>query len=291
MSASALIVALLSSLAVAGSLFIVSAGLTLIFGAMRVINLAHGSFYMYAAFLVTTIVGADTGERFWLALLLAPLAVAGLGVLVEVTVMRRAYNREHLVQLLATYGVLLIMADLALHFWGTSPRSVSPPAVLSGSVSFAGGAFPQYDLFMIVAAVVIGLVMWTVLARTALGWRIRAAVEDVELLSAQGTNVAAFFTLVFALGSLLAGIGGALVAPIEGVSPGMDQSIIVSAFIVAVIGGLGSTAGAAVGAVIIGLFGTAGTLWAPSWAPAFLYFAMIIVLAIRPSGLLGAPER
>lgn len=291
MSVSALVVALLSSMSVAGSLFIVSAGLTLIFGAMRVINLAHGSFYMYAAFLVSTIVGAATGEKFWLGLLLAPLTVAVIGMLVEVTVMRRAYNREHLVQLLATYGVLLIMADIALYFWGTSPRSVSAPGLLSGSVSFPGGAFPEYDLFLIVAAVVVGLAMWITLTRTALGWRIRAAVEDVELLSAQGTNVRAFFTLVFGLGSLLAGIGGALITPIQGVAPGMDTSIIVSAFIVAVIGGLGSTAGAAAGALIIGLFETAGALWAPSWAPAFLYLAMILVLAVRPSGLLGSPER
>lgn len=291
MSVSALIVALLSSFSVAGSLFIVSAGLTLVFGAMRVINLAHGSFYMYAAFIVTTVVGTATGEKFWLALALAPLSVAAIAVVVEVAVMRRAYGKEHLVQLLATYGVLLIMADVALHLWGTTPRTITGPAVLSNAVIIAGGAFPEYELFVIGAAVVVGLFLWVFLARTAFGWRVRGAVEDVELLAGQGTNVRALFTIVFGLGALLAGIGGALIAPIQGVAPGMDQSIIVSAFIVAVIGGLGSTAGAAIGAVIIAVFETVGTLWVPSWSSAFLYLAMIVVLAVRPAGLLGTRER
>jgi branched-subunit amino acid ABC-type transport system permease component len=241
--------------------------------------------------MVATIVGTATGEQFWLALALAPLSVAALGILVEVAVMRRAYRQGHLVQLLATYGVLLILADVALHLWGTTPRSVSGPAILAGSVSFPGGAFPEYDLFVIGAAVVVGLALWALLARTAFGWRIRGAVQDVELLSAQGTNVRVLFSVVFGLGALLAGIGGALITPIQGVAPGMDQSILVSAFIVAVIGGLGSTAGAALGALIIALFEAAGTLWVPSWAPAFLYLAMIVVLAVRPTGLLGVRER
>lgn len=291
MSASSLMVALLAGLSQAGSLFIVSAGLTLIFGAMRVINIAHGSFYMYAAFLVTTIVGTATGTKFWLALVLAPLTIAALGVVLEVTVMRRVYGKEHLVQLLATYAIFLIMADIGLHLWGNLPRSVSAPASLSGPLTIAGGTFPKYEAFLIVAAVVVGVVLWATLGRTTLGWRIRAAVEDPELLSAQGTNLRLLSTTVFGLGALLAGLGGSLIAPIQGVAPGLDASIIVSAFIVAVIGGLGSVAGAALGALIIGIFVTAGTLWAPAWASAFLYLAMILVLAVRPSGLLGSSGR
>jgi len=285
------IITFLSAMTEASSLFVAAAGLTLVFGAMRIINLAHGSFYMYGAFLVTAIVGAAGGGRFWLALALAPLAVAGIGTVVELTVLRRVYRRDHLVQLVVTYALFLILADLALRFWGTQARSVAPPSLLSGSVSIGSSSFPVYDLFAIGAAVVVGLALWVLLQHTALGWRIRAAVEDPEMLATSGTNVPLLSTTVLAIGALLAGLAGALASPLQSISPGLDASIIVQAFIVAVIGGLGSVTGAAIGAVIISLFDTAGVLWAHSWEPAFIYLAMIVVLALRPWGLLGAPER
>jgi branched-subunit amino acid ABC-type transport system permease component len=285
------IVTFLSAMTEASSLFIAAAGLTLVFGAMRIINIAHGSFYMYGAFLATTIVGATVGGRFWLALVLAPLAVAVIGAGVEVGVLRRIYRRDHLVQLVATYAVFLILADLALKFWGTTPRSMSAPSVFGGSVSIGSSEFPTYDLFAIGAAIVVGLALWAILQRTTLGWRIRAAVEDRETLAASGTNVPLLSTGVFTIGALLAGLGGVIAAPLQSVAPGLDATIIVSAFIVAVIGGLGSVAGAAIGAVLIGLFDTVGTIWAPQWASAFIYLAMIAVLAVRPWGLLGTAER
>jgi len=285
------IITFLSAMTEASSLFVAAAGLTLVFGAMRIINLAHGSFYMYGAFLVTAIVGAAGGGRFWLALALAPLAVAGIGTVVELTVLRRVYRRDHLVQLVVTYALFLILADLALRFWGTQARSVAPPSLLSGSVSIGSSSFPVYDLFAIGAAVVVGLALWVLLQHTALGWRIRAAVEDPEMLATSGTNVPLLSTTVLAIGALLAGLAGAIASPLQSISPGLDASIIVQAFIVAVIGGLGSVTGAAIGAVIISLFDTAGVLWAHSWEPAFIYLAMIVVLALRPWGLLGAPER
>jgi branched-chain amino acid transport system permease protein len=285
------IITFLSAMTEASSLFVAAAGLTLVFGAMRIINLAHGSFYMYGAFLVTAIVGAAGGGRFWLALALAPLAVAGIGTVVELTVLRRVYRRDHLVQLVVTYALFLILADLALRFWGTQARSVAPPSLLSGSVSIGSSSFPVYDLFAIGAAVVVGLALWVLLQHTALGWRIRAAVEDPEMLATCGTNVPLLSTTVLAIGALLAGLAGAIASPLQSISPGLDASIIVQAFIVAVIGGLGSVTGAAIGAVIISLFDTAGVLWAHSWEPAFIYLAMIVVLALRPWGLLGAPER
>jgi branched-chain amino acid transport system permease protein len=285
------IVTFLSAMTEASSLFIAAAGLTLVFGAMRIINIAHGSFYMYGAFLAAVIVGATTGGRFWLALIVAPLVVAAIGAVAEVGVLRRIYRRDHLVQLVATYAIFLILADLALKFWGTTPRSVSPPSGLAGSVSIGSSQFPAYDLFSIGLAFVVGLALWAMLQRTTLGWRIRAAVEDRETLAASGTNVPLLSTGVFTIGALLAGLGGALAAPLQSVAPGLDATIIVSAFIVAVIGGLGSVAGAAIGAVLIGLFDTVGTIWAPQWASAFIYLAMIGVLAVRPWGLLGTPER
>ena len=286
------LITFLSALTDASSLFVAAAGLTLVFGALRIINIAHGSFYAFGAFGVTTLVGAAAGGwRFWLALVAVPLAVAALGGVTEVTVLRRVYSKDHLAQLVVTYALFLIFGDIALRIWGSAARSVPVPSVLGGSITIGSGEFPVYDLFAIGVAIAVGLGLWALLQRTALGWRIRAAVEDRELLASAGTNVPLLFTTVFVIGTLLAGLSGVLAAPLESVSPGLDASIIISAFIVSVIGGLGSVAGAAIGAVIIALFNTAGVLWAPSWEPAFIYLAMIAVLALRPWGLLGTAER
>jgi branched-chain amino acid transport system permease protein len=286
------LITLLSALSDASSLFVAAAGLTLVFGALRIINIAHGSFYAYGAFGLTTLVGATAGGwHFWLALVAVPLAVAVLGGVTELTLMRRVYGKDHLAQLVVTYALFLILGDLALRLWGGQARSVPAPAVLAGTVTLGGGTFPVYNLFAIGVAVVVGLGLWALLRLSALGWRIRAAVEDRELLASAGTNVPLLFTTVFSLGALLAGLAGVIAAPLESVSPGMDGSIIISAFIVSVIGGLGSVAGAAIGAVIIALFNTVGVLWAPNWEPAFIFLAMIAVLALRPWGLLGMAER
>jgi branched-chain amino acid transport system permease protein len=288
---STFIIDTVGTLSTAGTLFIVSAGLTLVFGAMRLINIAHGSFYMYGAFLVTTVAGAGAGLRFWLAVLTGCLAVGLIGVAVEIGVMRRIYAREHLTQLIATFGLFLILADLALKFWGTSSRTVNAPAAVAGRLSVGGATFPVYDLVIVGAAVVVGLGLWALLQRSALGWRIQAAVEDPEALQAAGINLRLLRTGVFAFGAALAGLAGAVVTPQVAVAPGMDSAIIVSAFIVAIIGGLGSVAGAALGALIIGTAETIGTVVAPTWASTFIYLAMIVVLVLRPAGLLGVPER
>ena len=286
------LITFLSALSEASSLFIAAAGLTLVFGALRIINIAHGSFYAYGAFGVTTLVGAAAGGwRFWLALAAVPVAVALLGGATELTLMRRVYDKDHLAQLVVTYALFLILGDIALRLWGSQARSVPVPASLAGTVTLGSGTFPVYDLFAIGVATGVGLGLWALLRLTALGWRIRAAVEDRELLASAGTNVPLLFTTVFVLGALLAGLAGVLAAPLESVSPGLDGSIIIAAFIVSVIGGLGSVAGAAIGAVIIALFNTIGVLWAPSWEPAFIFLAMIAVLALRPWGLLGTAER
>lgn len=289
---------LFSGLTTASLLFLVASGLTLIFGGLRIINVAHGSFYMYGAFLVSALVGAASGGTahpawiFWIALLVAPAAVAALGAVIEILVLRRIYEREHLLQLLATFALFYILAGTGLLTWGGQYRSVPIPQVLRGHFMLIGGAaFPVYDGFVMGVAVVVGLSMWWLLQRTRLGWRIRAAIEDPEMLAATGTNVRGLFTGVFTLGALLAGIAGAIVGPTQSITPGLDAQVLVSAFIVAVIGGLGSVAGAALGALIIGLFETAGVLWAPSFESAFIYVAMILVLAVRPWGLLGVAEQ
>ena len=286
-----LILDIAGTLSSAANLFVVAAGLTLVFGAMRIINMAHGSFYMYGAFAVTTVLGVSAGWRFWLALLAGAAVAAAAGLLVEVTVIRRLYDAEHLTQLLATYAVLLILADIAQRVWGTGYRTVTPPATLASGVDVAGVQVPRYELFVIGAGVLVGIALWVMLARTRFGWLLRAAVQDPESIATAGINLTRLRTGVFVLGAFLAGLGGALTAPLQSIAPGMDASIIVSVFIVVTIGGLGSVPGAALGALIIGLAQTLGAEFFASWAASLIYLIMIVVLAIRPWGLLGVPER
>lgn len=279
------------TLSSASTLFLTSAGLTLIFGAMRVINLAHGSFYMFGAFLMASLVGFTTGSRFWWAVPFSALVVGLMGAATELGVIRRIYGKEHLTQLLATYALFLIFADAALRIWGADPRAVPFPQAFFGSISIAGTAIPKYHLVVVGTAVAVGLGLAVLLKWTSVGWRIRAAVDDPELLAAGGVNVERLFTLVFALGAFVAGLGGAVVSPQIGVSPGIDASIIVFAFIVTVVGGLGSIAGAAVGALVIGASETLGARVAEDWATVFPYAAMIAILIVRPWGLFGTAEQ
>ncbi len=286
-----LLIELIGTLSAASTLFVVATGLTLVFGAMRVINLSHGSFYMYGAFIVSTLVGTSTGARYWWAIAVAALAVALLGTLLDLTVVRFTVNRDPLTQLLATFAVFLILADLGQHIWGTGFRAVPLASTLSGRITIASATFPIFDLFVIGVAAVVGIGLWLLLGHSVIGWRIRAAVDDPEVLQAGGVNLRRLQTGVFTLGAFLAGLGGAVIAPQIVVAPGIDESIIVSAFLVAVIGGLGSVLGTAVGALIIALAETVGALVAPTWASTFTYIAVILVLALRPWGLFGVAER
>ena len=286
------LVEVLGGLSVAATLFLVAAGLTLIFGALRIMNIAHGSFYMYGAYLSAALMdkALASGLGFVVAILVAPLLVAALAALLEVLVMRRIYAREHLTQLLATYAVFLILADLALRLWGADLRSVDPPRFLAGHLSILGHGFPDYSVFVTLVALGVGLGLWLLLGRTRLGWQVRAAMDDPELLAVQGVNVRLIVTVMFTLASGLAGFAGAVVAPQISLSPGLDANVLVEAFIVAVIGGLGSVVGAAIGAVLIGLLEALGVVFLPSWSSAVIYLAMIAVLLIRPWGLLGSRE-
>jgi branched-chain amino acid transport system permease protein len=282
----------LTGLTRAGLLFIVSVGLTLVFGAMRVINLAHGSLYMVGAFLTASVVAAVGGDVGLLpALIVATAAAAAIGASIEVGVLRRLYRQEHLLQLLATYAIVLIIADLVQAVWGASNRTVERPVGLDGSVDILGTPFAVYNLFIIVVALAIGAGLWLLINRTGLGRDIRAAVVDPEMLGGVGVDVARLFTGVFAIGAALAGLAGAIVAPSGAVGLGMDIEIIVEAFAVTIIGGLGSIPGALVGAGIVGLIDAYGIEIAPRLTLAFIFVAMVAVLAIRPSGLFGVPER
>src|SRR5258705_5358897 len=235
-------------------LFLIASGLSLIFGVLRVLNFAHGTFYMLGAYLAYQLMlwlGAGPG-RFWLAALGAALAVALLGGIVERLLFRHLYGKDELYQLLFTYALGLILSDAAKIVWGTQQKSVSRPPELSGAFSLFGATIPQYNLFIILLGPSIALAFWFVLQRTRAGRFIRAAALDRETLGALGVNVNALYTGVFMLASFLGGLGGALISPMRATTPGMDTQVIVEAFVVVVIGGVGPLWGASLGG---------GSLW------------------------------
>ncbi len=278
----------------AAYLFIVAVGLSLVFGALRVINMAHGSLYMIAAF-VTVVVANRLGLAlgFWVGLLAAVIVTGAVGVLIEIVVLRRVYREEHLIQLLGTYAVTLIVAGAVRIIFGSNYRTMSPPQLFSGSLSLAGYRYSVYSLFMIGAAIMIAVGVNLMLYRTALGRNIRAAVSDSELLSASGVNVARLFTTVFAIGAGLAALGGVIVAPSQAVGTSMDSDVLVLAFAISVIGGLGSIIGSAVGAVLVGEIYSFGLVnpYTNQFALAFVFIIMTAVLTIRPWGLFGRAEQ
>jgi branched-chain amino acid transport system permease protein len=283
---------LMTGLSRAAVLFIVAAGLSLVFGALRIVNVAHGSFYMIGAFVAVTIaalVGGPVG--FVAAVIAVPLLVALVGVVVERLALRPLYGKEHLLQLLATFALLLVFHDLVRAVWGERPHRLRAPQALSGSVDVFGTVFPRYNLFLIVAAVALAVGLWALMTRTGFGRDIRAAVSDPEMLGMVGVNVPRLFTLVFAFGAGLAALGGILASPRTTVLLGMDVDIIIQAFAVVIIGGLGSLVGTAVGALLVGITFAFGILWVPQAAMAMVFLVMVAVLVWRPYGLFGIPER
>ena len=282
----------LSGLTAAMFLFLIASGLSLIFGVLRVLNFAHGTFYMvgaYAAFQFMQWLGPGHG-RFWLAALGAAAGVALLGGLVERLLFRRLYGAEELYQLLFTYALVLVLGDAAKMIWGTQQKSVSAPPELGGkALSLFGATIPYYNLFIILLGPLIALAFWLTLQRTRAGRFIRAAALDRETLGALGVNVDALYTGVFVLASFLGGLGGALISPMRATTPGMDTEIIVEAFVVVVIGGLGSFWGTFFGALIYGQVLSFGILFFPRFSIFAVFALMAAVLIVRPWGLLGRP--
>jgi branched-chain amino acid transport system permease protein len=283
----------LSGLTAAMFLFLIASGLSLIFGVLGVLNFAHGSFYMLGAYLAYQVVqtlGTSPG-RFWWAALGAAVGIAVLGGAVERLLLRHLYGKEELYQLLFTYALVLVLSDVAKVIWGTGQLSVSRPPGLSGAVRVFGTILPYYNLFVLLLGPAIAVAFWIVLHRTRAGRFIRAAALDREMLGALGVDVSRLYTSVFVLGSFLAGLGGALVTPVKTVVPGMDVEIIVEAFIVVVIGGLGSFWGTFLGAVIYGQVLSFGILIFPRFSIFSVFALMAVVLIVRPWGLLGRPIR
>src|SRR5436309_1230442 len=302
MSLEALLFQALNGLAAASSLFLVGAGLSLIFGVTRIINIAHGSFYMLGLYLAATFaLKVGRGIGFWGGILAAGLVVAALGALVEILLLRRIYQAPELFQLLATFALVLILNDVAQYVWG--PEDLFGPRApgLRGSVEILGRNFPSYDLFLIVIGPLVLLLLHLMLAKTRFGRLIRAATQDREMVGALGVNQAMLFTVVFVLGAFLAGFGGALQVAREPANLGLDLVVISDAFVVVVVGGMGSITGAFLAAIIIaevkalciGLGLVHFGAFALNFSKLTLvaeFLVMAIVLIVRPYGLLGRPQ-
>ena len=295
-----LIEQILNGLQLGVMLFLMAAGLTLVFGVMGLINLAHGSLYMIGAFAAAS-VAASTGS-YLLGLAAALLAAAIAGVVIEVLVIRRLYARDHLDQVLATFAVILVASEGTRMAFGSFPLYLDVPGALAGPVTLPGGIeYPAFRLALIGVGLAVALGLHLLVTRTRVGIRIQAGASDREMVSALGVDVSSLYTVVFALGAALAGLAGALVGTLQSVEVGMGEPVLITAFVVVVIGGIGSVTGALVGAVLVGLVQTLGAFLLPRWSEAAfgtaepgvilasmaIYVLMAAVLLVRPRGLMG----
>ncbi len=301
MSSAFLFEQLLNGVQLGVMLFLMAAGLTLVFGIMDMINLAHGSFYMVGAYLTATFAGMF--DSFVLALLVALPLAALVGLAVEVVALRTLYRRDHLDQVLATFGLILFFNELVRIIWGPVPVFLDTPAFLSGTVEILPGApYPAFRLAIIVVGIAVAVFLWALIGRTRIGMLIRAGATNREMVGALGIDIKLLYTLIFGLGAALAGLAGVMAGPIFTVETGMGEGILILAFVVIVIGGIGSVRGAFVAALIVGLIDTVGRSFlpdilglvlsnqyadtaAPALSSMLIYLLMATILAFRPAGL------
>jgi len=269
-------------------LFLLASGLTLIFGMMGILNLAHATFFMLSAYLCYQVI-AWTGS-FWLALLIAPIVTGIIGVLLERFLLRKVHAFGHIGELILTVGVSLVILESVKVFWGTESLPVPVPNVLQGLVTVGGLDYPIYRLFIIGLSLVILIVLMLILYKTRLGVVVRAAVSDADMVDALGINVPLVFMLVFGVGTWMAGVAGVAIAPILTVFPGLADQVGMDAFIVVVVGGFGSLGGALLVAIICGLLNSYGVQFVSQLAPVLMYIFMAIVLVFKPMGLFGERE-
>jgi len=299
-----LIEQLLNGLQLGLMLFLFAAGLTLVFGIMDMINLAHGSLYMIGAYIAAAV--AQASGNFLLAVAMAVLGTALIGAFMEITLLRRLYARDHLSQVLATFALLLICNESVRMIFGSQAVMLGMPAALSGPVEiFSGFSYPAYRLLVIAVGLLVALTLYLLVAKTRIGMRVRAGASNREMALAMGVNVRWLFTLVFAIGAALCAVAGALLGPILAVQVGMGESVLILAFVVIVIGGIGSIRGALVGALLVGMVDTIGRAFLPMMLRAFLppavasgagpalasiaiYVLMAAILFWRPQGLFPA---
>ena len=275
----------LNALSQAALLFFLGCGLTLIFGIMRIVNFAHGAFFMLGAYIGYSTV-RWTGN-FWLALIAAPILVGGFGAAFELGILRRLYGRDGHAFLMVTFGLTLIMGEVIRLIWGVESLPVNPPKSLSDIVFILDEPFPVYRLFLAAAGIVVALIIWQFLERTRLGLLIRATSQNAEMVHALGTDVALVRSAVFGIGCGLAGIGGVLAAPMVTASLGMAPNAVIDTFVIVIIGGMGSFLGSLIGALLVAFVQVFGTYYFPDFALAFMYLIMLTVLVVRPGGLLG----
>jgi branched-chain amino acid transport system permease protein len=290
---SILIIQILNSLFYASVLFLIAAGLSLIFGVMRIVNMAHGTFYAVGAFVTAWLVGRAValGVPAGWTMLLVPLgavAVALLGAVVEPLLLRPFYRRAEEYQLLVTFGLLLILEDVIRLIWGGLPLSADPVMDALPSIRIGGLVYPGYNLVVIAVGAIAALLLWAVIYRTKFGVMLRATSQDRRMASALGLNVSLVYVLAFAIGCFMAGLGGAIIVPTQTAVLGMGIDALVLAFVVVVIGGLGSLQGALVGALIVSFVRTAGIQFFPEIELAVLYLIAAVVLMVKPTGLFGS---
>ncbi|MGE0766649.1 MAG: branched-chain amino acid ABC transporter permease [Hyphomicrobiaceae bacterium] len=275
----------INALSQAALLFFLGVGLTLIFGIMRIVNFAHGTIYMLGAFMAFTVVHL-TGS-YWAALMLAPLAVGLLGAGFEFAVLRRLYGREAHAFLMVTFGLALVVGEAVRLGWGSDALQVPAPPALSGVVFMLDEPFPVYRLFLAAAGIVMATLIWLALERTRLGLLIRATSQNAEMVHALGVDVKLIRSAVFGIGCGLAALGGVLAAPLVTASHGMAFAAVIDAFVIVIIGGMGSFLGSLIGALLVAFVQVFGNYYYPDLALAFMYLVMLCVLMVRPGGLLG----
>jgi branched-chain amino acid transport system permease protein len=266
-------------------LFFLGVGLTLIFGIMRIVNFAHGALYMLGAFVGYSVVRA-TGT-FWLALILAPVVVGLVGTAFELGILRRLYRRDAHAFLMVTFGLALVVSEAVRLIWGPDALQVPPPQLLSGVVFLLGEPFPVYRLFLAASGIVVALAIWLALERTRLGLLVRATSQNAEMVHALGIDVNLVRSAVFGAGCGLAALGGVLAAPLVTASHGMAATVIIDAFVIVIIGGMGSFLGSLIGAILVAFVQVFGNYYFPDFALASMYLLMLLVLVVRPGGLLG----
>lgn len=278
------ILQMLNGISFAMLLFLVSSGLSLIFGLMRLVNLAHGSFYLIGAYIALSVVSQT--DNFLYGLLLACVVTPILGIALERFFLHRLAGNE-LAQVLLTFGFIFILGDACLWIWGGLPQSLPKPGFLTSSLCIGDVVFPSYRVFMIIAGCLVGLGLWLCLEKTNVGARVRASVDNPEMASAVGINVPRLFMGVFALGTFLSALAGVLGGPIVGVAPGVDLEILLLALVIIIIGGQGSLKGAFVGSLVVGMLDNFGKALFPELSLFSIFAPMAIILAVRPQGLFG----
>ena len=274
-----------NALSQAALLFFLGVGLTLIFGIMRIVNFAHGTFYMLGAFIGYS--AARLTGSFWVALVVAPVAVGVVGALFELGILRRLYRRDHSAFLMVTFGLTLIMGEAIRLIWGVNALEVPAPQALSGIVFILDEPFPIYRLFLVGAGIVVAIAIWQFLERTRLGLLIRATSQNAEMVHALGVDVNRIRSAIFGIGCGLAALGGVMAAPLVTASLAMAPNAIIDAFVIVIIGGMGSFLGSLIAAVLVAFVDVFGDYYFPDFALAAMYLLMLLVLVIRPGGLLG----